>query len=267
MKTEIRSEARWTAFSLAFIAMLSASRLHAADGVTLENDRFVLRVGSDCAAESLVLKANGEELLEPGEGIPFCTTTQDRPFNNEIKLIHPNKRTTYPANRIRREGGRLVVGFETAPYEAVVEVRAGKGFVAFALADWIVKPGAAGYEGHAMDSPPVADFRLVQLPVRRRANLGDWLNSAWDERGGVAVLAADPYVDADHEERARCRLLSADLHRGIELTGGTAAIALLLRQPLLLLPSTRSRRPSAFPAASSPAVPTSSTPPSTGPTT
>ena len=193
--------------------------------IPIETEVFRLLLGGDGRARSLVLKANGEELLEPGEGIPFCTTTQDRPFNNEIKLIHPNKRTTYPANRIRREGGRLVVGFDTAPYEAVVEVRAGKGFVAFALADWIVKPGAAGYEGHAMDSPPVADFRIVQLPVRRRANLGDWLNSAWDERGGVAVLAADPYVDADHEERARCRLLSADLHRGIELTGGTAAIA------------------------------------------
>ncbi len=63
-------------------------------------------------------------MIESGEGVPFCATTQDRPFNNEIKLIHPNKRTTYPANRVRKEGDRLVIGFETAPYEAVVEVRA-----------------------------------------------------------------------------------------------------------------------------------------------
>ena len=193
--------------------------------IIIETEVFRLVLTSDGLAQSLVIKTNGEELLEAGEGIPFCTTTQDRPFNNEIKLVHPNKRTTYPANRIRRDGDRLVIGFETAPYEAVVEVRTGKGFSAFTLADWIVKLGAAGYAGYVMDSPPVADFRLVQLPVRHRANLGDWLNSAWDERGGVAVLAADPYVDADHEERARCRLLNADLHRGIELLGGTAVVA------------------------------------------
>ena len=193
--------------------------------IIIETEVFRLVLTSDGRARSLVIKSNGEEMLEAGEGIPFCTTTQDRPFNNEIKLVHPNKRTTYPANRIRRDGDRLVIGFETAPYEAVVEVRTGKGFSAFTLADWIVKLGAAGYAGYVMDSPPVADFRLVQLPVRHRANLGDWLNSAWDERGGVAVLAADPYVDADHEERARCRLLNADLHRGIELLGGTAVVA------------------------------------------
>ncbi len=193
--------------------------------ILIENEAFSLVLGSDGRARSLVLKSNGEEMLVSGEEIPFCATTQNRPFNNEIKLIHPNKRTTYPANRIRWEGDRLVVGFDTAPYEAVVEVRTGKAFASFKLVDWIVKPGAAGYEGYVMDSPPVADFRLVQLPVRHRANLGDWLNSVWDERGGVAVLAADPYVDSDHDERARCRLLNADLHRGIELLGGTAVIA------------------------------------------
>lgn len=193
--------------------------------IIIETEVFRLVLGTDGRARSLILKSNGEEMLEAGEQVPFCTSTQDRPFNNEIKLFHPNKRTTYPANRILREGDRLIIGFDTAPYEAVVEVRTGKCYAAFTLADWIVKPGAEGYGGLVMDRPPVADFRLVQLPVRHRANLGDWLNSAWDERGGVAVLAADPYVDADHEERARCRLLNADLHRGVELLGATAVVA------------------------------------------
>ena len=193
--------------------------------IMIETEVFRLLLGSDGRARSLVIKSNGEEMLEAGEGVPFCTTTQDRPFNNEIKLFHPNKRTTYPANRLRREGDRLIAGFDTAPYEAVIEVRTGRGFAAFTLVGWIEKPGPAGYGGLDMDSPPVADFRLVQLPVRHRANLGDWLNSAWDERGGVAVIAADPFADADHEERVRCRLLNADLHRGIELIGGTAVIA------------------------------------------
>ena len=202
-----------------------ASQDNEMNDIVIETESFRLVLGGDGRARSLVLKANGEEMLEATGDIPFATSTQDRPFNNETKLFHPNRRTTYPANRIRREGDRLVIGFDTAPYETVVEVRTGKGFAAFTLVDWIVKPGAAGYSDLAMDSPPVADFRLVQLPVRRRANMGDWLDSAWDEHGGVALLAADPYVDAAYENRSGCRILCADLHRGVELLGGTAAIA------------------------------------------
>ena len=40
-----------------------------------------------------------------------------------------------------------------------------------------------------MDSPAVSEFRLVRLPLKRRANFGDWLNVLWNDRGGAAVLA------------------------------------------------------------------------------
>ncbi|MCQ2388154.1 MAG: hypothetical protein MJ138_00375 [Kiritimatiellae bacterium] len=211
--------------SLAFLACACAAVSAARADVVLETESFKLALGDDAKAKSLVLKANGEELLDPAQGVAFFAATQDRPFNNENKLMHPNKRTTYPANRVRRDGDRLVVGFELAPYEAVVRVKAGRRQLAFTLESWIAEKGPVVYGSWMeMNKPPVADFRLLQLPVKSRANFGDWLNCAWDDRGGVAVIGADPYADISHEDRARGKILFADLHRGIELLGGTAAL-------------------------------------------
>ena len=191
--------------------------------VVVENDAFKLVVGDDARAKSLVVKATGEETLDNGEGLPLFSVTQERPFNNEIKLMWPNKRTTYPANRLRREGDRLVVGFETAPYEAVIGVKTGGGYVAFELEGFNCVHELE-YEGLVMDVPPVARFRVMQLPVKRRENVGDWLNVVWDDRAAVAVVGADPYAEVDHERRAGCEALFADLARGLKLKGGCAAV-------------------------------------------
>ena len=191
--------------------------------IVLENDAFKLVVGNDARAKSLVVKATGEETLDNGEGLPLFSVTQERPFNNEIKLMWPHKRTTYPANRLRREGDRLVVGFEIAPYEAVVGVKTGGGYVAFELEGFNCVRELE-YEGLDMDVPPAARFRVLQLPVKRRENVGDWLNVVWDDRAAVAVVGADPYAEVDHERRAGCEALFADLARGLKLKGGCAAV-------------------------------------------
>ena len=80
--------------------------------IILENKHFRLTIGGDCCAKSLVHKASGQECLDTSEDIPLFSVTQPRPYNNEIKLAYPNKRTTFQANRVRMEGDRLIVGFE-----------------------------------------------------------------------------------------------------------------------------------------------------------
>lgn len=202
---------------------LSAVCRGAAADVTLENARFRLVIGADARAKSLVVKATGEECLDAREGIPLFSVTQDRPFNNEIKLVWPNKRTTYPANRLRLENGRLVVGFSITPYEAVVGVKPGDGYLAFTLEDFNCARGSH-YPGLAMNVPPAAEFRLVQLPVKKQSKFGVWLNVSWDDKAAVAVVGADPYSVIDHEDRHGFRLLNADLSRGLKLKGGAAAI-------------------------------------------
>ena len=196
-----------------------------ADDVVFENRRMTLRIGEDACAKSLVLKGTGEECLSVGERLPLFTSTQNRPFNNEIKLTHPNKRTTYRANRLRRDGDRLIVGFELAPYEAIIKVDCRDDYMVFTLEDFISDTvQERQYRRLVMDVPPVVGFRVMQLPVAERRNFGDWVNAVWDEKAAVAVMSIDPFSEIDHEDRTGCKVLTADLQRGMKLRGGSAAI-------------------------------------------
>ena len=209
---------------MTLFALLSCCGMGAQpDVIVLENEAFRFEIGSDAAAKSLVVKATDEECLAKGALVPLFAVTQERPFNNEIKLMWPNKRTTYPANRMRREGDRLFIGFEIVPYEAIVRVKTGGGYIAFELEGFNCVRELA-YTGLCMDVPPAARFRVLQLPVKLRENVGDWLNVVWDDRAAVAVVGADPYAEIDHESRAGCEVLTADLVRGLRLKGGRAAI-------------------------------------------
>ncbi|MDO4740627.1 MAG: hypothetical protein Q4A66_08180 [Eubacteriales bacterium] len=190
--------------------------------IILENELFRLEIGPDCIARSLTICATGEEMLQQGEEISLFSVTQERPFNNEVKLAYPNKRTTFQANRVRMEEDRLIIGFEIAPFEAVLRVKLAPRYIAFALERFIVHP--TDYEGLAMTPPPVAELRMLQLPVRERANFGQWLNVSWDESAAVNVLAACPHARIDSERRKGWRVLSADAVRGIRLEGCEAAI-------------------------------------------
>ena len=193
------------------------------DSITLETGTFTLKIGSDAVARSLVIKETGEEMIPKGADVPMFSVTQIRPFNNETKLEHPNTRTTYPANRISWDGERLTVGFDTAPYEAVVKVGSGDGYLTFTLEDFICSPGDFN-DYLAMDLPPVAEFRIMQLQVKERERYGEWLNAMWDERSAVCVAACDPWAEIWHEDRSGGKILTANLYSGKKLRGGSAAI-------------------------------------------
>ena len=107
--------------------------------IIIENKELCLTLGEDCIAKSLICKATGEECLMQGENMALFSLTEDRPFNNEIKLAHPNKRTVFQANRVRREGNQLIVGFELVTFEAIVEVKEADKYISFDLVDFIVK--------------------------------------------------------------------------------------------------------------------------------
>ena len=184
---------------------------------------FTLRVGEDALVKSLVVKATGEECVDASLRIPLFTATQDRPFNNEQKLIHPNKRTVYPACSLRREGDVLIAGFPHRLYEAKVSLKTTDGYVAFTLEDFICDRKST-YDYLKMDIPPVASFRVLQLPVKNRKNFGDWLNASWDEKAAVGVVGTSPYPDIDHEERVGARILFGEVYAGIKLRGASAAL-------------------------------------------
>ena len=190
--------------------------------IVIGNGLFRLTVGEDGLARSLILTESGEECLAQGEEIALFSVTQERPFNNEVKLAHPNKRTTFPANSLRREGDLLHVGFETVPVKAVIRLRETEAYVSFRLEGFTVLP--EDYGGLCMDLPPVFELRLCQLPVRPRRHFGEWLNVVWDGQAAVCVLAASPAERIDSEKRSRLRLLTADAVRSLRLTGAEAGL-------------------------------------------
>ena len=214
-----------TRLALAALAAVSSAW---AD-VTFENARTVLVVGDDAIVKSMKLKSTGEELLDLRDPTPFMSVTQARPFNNEIKLKFPHRRTTYPANSIRREGNRLVIGFEIAPYEAVVSVKTTDNYIAFTLDDFIVTEKSyplCPTTTVPLDftAPPVEEFRLVQLPVKNRKNYGEWLDVQWDDSAAVGVFAISEHAQIDAEPRNGYRLMRADAIREVKLRGTGAAI-------------------------------------------
>ncbi len=193
------------------------------NSIVLENELCRLVIGTDGLAKSLIIKENGVETLRCDEEVSFFSITQERPYNNEVKLAHPNKRTTYQANSVEWDGDTLIVGFEIVPVKARIGVKVAKSYISFELVDFVFDHNKH-YGGLHMTPPPVAEVRLIQLPVLNRKNFGEWLNVSWDDDAAVNVLAASPYARIDSERRKGYRIMSADAVRGVKLRGTVASI-------------------------------------------
>ncbi len=202
--------------------------------IIIKNRHFTLTFGEDCAAKSLLYTPEGKapiECLKDDEHTAMFSITEDRPYNNEIKLAYPNREITMQANRVRQEGNNLIVGFELVGFEAIVEVKTTDDYISFKFVDFIVKPEHFG--NLCMTPPPVAKFRMIQLPVANRERFGEWLNVMWDDEVAVNVLATCPEALVNGEVRKGYRIMSADAHRGIKLRGCEAALIVTSPDKLL----------------------------------
>ncbi len=189
--------------------------------LTIENRRFRLIVGTNAKVKSLICKSTGEELIY-GESTALCSVTQNRPYHNEVKLAHPNKRTTYAANRIRIENDKLTVGFEIIPYEAVIKIGCTDSYISFTLEDFIVPLEL--YGGLNITLPPVEEFRILQLPIKSKKYFGEWLNVNWDESCAVNIISTSPYASIDSQRHDGYRIMYADALRSVKLKGTSAAL-------------------------------------------
>ena len=206
--------------------------------IVLENDQFCLCINEYCQAESLLHNSTGTECLIQGEEVSLFSLVEERPYNNEIKLMHPNKKTVFQANRVKQEGNKLIVGFELLSWEVVVEYKITSKYIAFQLVDYRIKPADFQLSPNSttsltMDVPPVYEFRLIQLPVKSRENFGEWLNVVWDETIAVNVLATSPFTRIDAEQRKDHRILTADVMRDIKLKNCGAALIVSATEDLL----------------------------------
>ena len=219
----------------AALALLASS---ASADVVLENRRARLTVGDNAVVKSLVVKATGEELVDAGERLPLFSLTQERFFNNEIKLAYPTRETTCQAKSVRRDGDELLVAFELVPCKAKVRVDVADDYFGFELSGFTyeLKDYQLGPQYPVlldMKLPPVKGFRLLQLPLANRSQFGEWLNVSWDERSAAAVLAAEPYTRIRNERRNGFRILSADADRDLRLEGARAVLVAAAKDDFL----------------------------------
>jgi hypothetical protein len=188
--------------------------------VIIENDEIKLVISQDGIAKSLVYKPGNTECLILGSKVPISAITEERPYQNEIKLAYPTKRTTYKANSIRKEGDKLIIGFELIPWEATVTVKITPNYIGFTLEAFNL---TEDYEID-MTEPPISEMWFLQLPVKKLGHYGDWLNVIWDDKVAVNILATDPFANANAEESDGYYKLQAGVDEKVKLTGVGAAL-------------------------------------------
>lgn len=199
------------------------------EDVIIENDQMKLVISGDGIAKSLIYKPGNTECLIQGKKVPVSTITEPRPYQNEVKLAYPNKKTTFKSNSVRKEGDKLVIGYELIPWEATVGVKIAPDYLAFTLEAFNLTEDY----GISMTEPPISEMWFLRLPVRNLGHWGDWLNVIWDDKVAVNVLATDPFANADSEEGDGYRILQAGVDEKVKLTGVTAALIACSKDKLL----------------------------------
>ena len=208
---------------VALAAVVSTAMLPTFGNIVFENVRMKLVVGDDAKVESLVVKATGEEMVAPGGRLPLMTAEQDRPYHNEVKLIHPNKHVVYPAKAVRRKGDVLTVDFDREPFSAEFDVKLTDDYLAFTFRR-IVFDRVRGYGMLRFDRPPVVNLKAMQLKLRERKYFGDWLNVVWDDSNAAAVVSASPHPEIDHDDADGAKVLYGRLLQSVRMTGAPVAL-------------------------------------------
>jgi hypothetical protein len=200
------------------------------DGIVLENDEMRLEISPRGTARSLILKVSGQECLAQNVDVPMFTLAQDRPYDNELQLAYPAEVTEFSVVEVRYEAGKLIVEFDRVGYSASVAVRITGDYIAFFLEKFT-------YHGftslRSKRKTPVDETLFVQLPVRSRKNLGEWLNVMWDEDVAVNLLATDQYARIRAKDRQGYHLFRAGADNAVRLEGVGAALITTSKDCLL----------------------------------
>ncbi len=189
--------------------------------VSFETDAFCLCFGKNGKALSFFDKMHKEELLCDGN-TSFCYVTQDRFFDNELKLMHPSRKETLCSDSLSYEDGHLIVGFPKLPYKAVIDIEFRNGYFAFTLSDFVFDEGAYRWLSIAM--PPAVSLRFVNLHVRERKYFGEWMNVCHDESVSAAVMGCAAQTFIGYEKTDKGRLLYAEARKGVLFKGCSAVL-------------------------------------------
>jgi hypothetical protein len=180
-----------------------------------------LVISSKGVARSLLHKASGQECLVQDIDVPMFSLTQYRPYDNELQLAYPAEVTHFPALQLKRQGNELIVEFALVGYLASIGIKITDAYIAFRLE----KLTYQGYTSlRTKRKTPIDETLFVQLPVRNRKNLGEWLNVMWDEEVAVNLLATDPYARIQAKAQQGYHLFQAGTVGDVQLEEVGAAL-------------------------------------------
>lgn len=190
--------------------------------VTIENSQMKLILNSNAMAISLIHKASGEECLDTyyAEEEAVFAITEYRPYDNERFLIYPAKKTSHAANKLTRNGDKLIVGFDDLSYTATIGLTITDSYIGFELEalDYSIE------EFGIKRRTEIDEFTLLQLPIKKRKRFGEWLNVVWDDDVAVNILATDQYANIDAVDRPNNYLMSAGMEMDVKLMNVGAAL-------------------------------------------
>jgi len=200
------------------------------NNIVLENAEMRLEISPTGIARSLLHKASGQECLAQNVDVPMFAVTQYRPYDNELQLAYPAEVTHFPGTQVTLQGNRLIVEFALVGYKAAIEVRIMEAYIAFRLEQFT-------YEGFTSlrikRKTPIDESLFVQLPIKDRKNLGEWLNVMWDDDVAVNLLATDPCARIQAKSRQGHHLFQAGTVDDIQLEGVGAALIVTATPHLL----------------------------------
>lgn len=197
--------------------------------IVIENSQMRLVISSDGKARSLIHKSSGQECLDTQSELPVCAITQYRPYDNENFLMFPAKPRTFPSNKVERIGDTLRVEFEDTYDIAYIPMHITDDYIHFTLDKIDYRIEDFGVKRKT----EIDEFTLMQLPVRKRENFGEWLNVVWDGDVAVNLLATSPCTRIDAFQQKNAINLYAGLDYQVKLFGAGAALITTSKDRLL----------------------------------
>lgn len=197
--------------------------------VVIENKQMRLVIAGDGMVKSLIYKPTRTECLIKNTNVPLSVIIEPRPYQNEVKLAYLTKKTKFKSNVVRKQGNKLIIGYELIPWQVIVNIKITNHYIAFTIEAFELTEEY----GIAMNEPPISGIWFLQLPVRNMEHWGDWLNVMWSKKIAVNVLAAGPDTNIDSEEYDEYRILQAGSDVNVKLTGVTAVLVTCAADRLL----------------------------------
>jgi hypothetical protein len=200
------------------------------DDIIIENTDMRLIIGKEGKARSLIHKATGEECLTLGTDVPLCAITQYRPYDNENFLMFPAKPRVFPSNKIERHDNELHVEFQDTYDIVVIELNITDYYIGFSLKQIDYRIEDFGVKRKT----EIDEIALLQLPVKKRENFGEWLNVTWDEQVAVNVLGTHATTRIDAFQYKDYMTMYAGLDFKVKLFNSGAALITTSKEKLLI---------------------------------